>query len=163
MQKEKVVHFNVKKVASHDAKGMPIIEDIIVKISPEFQVIRYINLVDQQNFLSVNVVKVLERIGDRGEFTETNEVAKFQEMVDAKLKPVEQPTDYKKAYEAQNKDIDELKAQMAELLANKVSAEDNEINPLHTKANELNIKFRSDITDEKLIERIKEVEPNFKA
>jgi len=158
MKKEKSIHFRVKKVTSHDSKGMPIIEDLIIKVSPEFQALRYVDLINQQNCLSVDVVKVLERDGDVGEFKEIDETVKWQDMVDAKLKPPVAVTDYKKAYEDQNKDIEELKTQMAELLATKVPE-----NPLHVKANELGIKFRSDIADEKLIERIKEVDKNFNA
>lgn len=160
MKKEKVVHFRTKKIVSHDGKGMPEIEDNVIKVSPEFQATRYVNLINMQNFLSVDVVKVLQRDGEKSEFKEIDEIEKWQSMIDNKLKAPEKVKDYKKAYEDQNKDIENLKAQMAELLADKAS--NNPRLKLEAKANELEISFRSTIGDDKLLLKIQEIEPEFK-
>ncbi|MCP4336233.1 MAG: hypothetical protein GY679_00060 [Mycoplasma sp.] len=168
MKQEKVVHFRVQKVVSHDSKGMPIIEDNIIKVSPEFQVIRYINLIKQQNNLSVEVVKVLQRDDDKSEYKEIKEIEKWQSLVNEETKEPEQVKDYKKAYEDQSKDIENLKAQMAELLAAKDNTKpkqpkersDKRIT-LENKASELGIRFMKTIGDDNLLKRVQDVESEF--
>lgn len=148
-----------KKVTSHKGNGMPVIETIEQKISPELTFNKFVKYLPNQNYNSATVIRVLQ------DGKEVNEIDKYQEMINDGLNPENQvkgATDYKALSEKQSNQLTEALKRI-EALEGKGSEEVSEDRKkIELKAKELNITFRSNIGDEKLLAKITEIEPDFK-
>ena len=173
------IYLKVAKVGTQNQDLTTSIErnDISLEKGKNFN--SFVELLHVQNFLMSDaekprIVKVVKNIeGKEVEFPEANaEMKAAQKQVDVKLESMKMSVgevDHKALSEKltnQNKEIQAQNAALADRLAAleaKINAPQQDENPLHIKAKELNIDFRSDIGDEKLIARIQEVDKNFKA
>jgi len=154
----KTIVLNVKKVVSQKANGMPEIEETTIKISPEATINKYIKLIPNQNFASVEVIKVL----DKGK--EVNEIEKYQALIDDTMEgsKQEKPIDYKALTEKQADLIKNMEQRLAALENNSSESGNSEDRlKLESKAKELNITFRSTIGDDNLLKKIQEIEPEY--
>lgn len=156
----KTIVVKTEKVTSHKGDGMPVIETITQKISPELTFNKFIKYLLNQNYKSTTVIKVLK------DDKEVSEVKKYQDKIDYVLSSANKTkgqTDYKALSEKQSDQLTEALKRI-EALEDKGQNEDNteDRKKLETKARELNITFKANIGDEKLLVKIIEIEPNFK-
>lgn len=151
------VKVKTEKVVAHQENGMPKIETITQSISPEATFKKFLQFLPNQNYKSATVVKVFED----GE--EVNKVDEYQSKVDAALETKHQfgeKVDYKSKSEKLEAKLSEVLERLEALESNKGS-NNLDRGALESKATELNITFRSNIGDDKLLAKIKEIEPNF--
>jgi hypothetical protein len=136
----------------------------------------FVSKIPVQNFLTSEehkptVVKVVD-VKD-GKVGQEVDKTKYQKQVDEvleKMKNPNQTVDYKALSEKQSQKISEMESRFAmfEETLKKMEAgnggNDNsdDRKALEDKANELEITFRSNIGDDKLLEKINAIEPNFK-
>lgn len=161
----KTIVVETKKVVAHKADGMPVIETIKQKLSPELTFNKFVRLLPNQGYTSAKVVKVLETsfVDNKPNHKELDEIDKYQAMIDDRIKPTAkagEPIDYKAKSEKQEALLKELEERLR-ALEKKGSEKSPERANIEDKANELGISFRANIGDEKLLEKIKEVEPEF--
>lgn len=163
----KTVVVNTEKVVSHKGDGMPVIETIEQKISPELTFNKFIKYLSIQNYSKVTVIGVLKN-GKK-----VKEIDKHQAMVDQALRSKEvkdKPIDYKALSEKQADLMANMENRLQalegtnptdeELLEQKKKAEECRLK-LEIKAEELKIEFSPNIGDENLLKKIQEVEPEF--
>jgi hypothetical protein len=172
----KTVVVKTEKIIGHKNSGMPIIDVISQKISPELTFNKFIKYLPNQQYLKATVIKVLN------DGKEVDEIEKYQAMIDGSLKPevkAGEAIDYKALSEKQSakmaemmqrlealedkKEVDPIDTILKEGLKNEANKEDSKIirMQLEDKANELNISFRANIGDTKLLEKIQAIEPEF--
>lgn len=154
----KTIVVNTEKVVSHKGDGMPVLESIDQKISPELTFNKFIKYLPNQNYKSATVIKVIE------DGKEINEIGKYQSMVDDVLKPKPSAgasVDYKALSEKQSSQLEEALKRIA-ALEDKGSEKSDYRVSLEVKAEELDISFRANIGDAKLLEKIQQIEPDFK-
>lgn len=172
----KTIVVETKKVVSHDGKGMPVIETIKQKINPELTFNKFVRLLPNQGYAEAKVLEVIQTTFETKEengkkfpvakHSNLDEVEKYQAMIDERLKPETKPgdaIDYKaksEKQEAQLKEMMERLKALEEKQGGQVTSDMRQ--KLEAKANELEITFRSNIGDEKLLEKIREVQPDFK-
>lgn len=162
----KTIVVKTEKVVSHKDDMMPVIEVINQKISPELTFFKFVKYLPNQGYKSATVVKVLD------DDKEVDEVEKYQTMIDESLKAKQSGAiDYKAESEKQAKlNAELLKRIEAIETGNKegyntpimFEQRDKNREVLVQKAYELSITFRSNIGNAKLLEKIQEVEPEFK-
>jgi hypothetical protein len=171
----KTIVVETKKVVSHDGKGMPVIETIKQKINPELTFNKFVRFLPNQGYAEVNVLEVIETKFETKEedgrkfqvpkHSKLNEVEKYQARINEVLKPEAKPgdaIDYKAKSEKQEAQLKEMMARLQALEEKNKPVDISEYRlKLETKAKELEITFRSNIGDEKLLEKIKEVQPDF--
>jgi hypothetical protein len=153
----KTIVVKTEKVTSHKTNGMPVVESITQKISPELTFKKFIKYLPNQNYSSVTVVKVLEK------GKELDQVKQYQSEVDNVLSPSNQvkgEIDYKALSEKQSSQLGDALKRIEALEGKDDNSEDRKA--LEGKANELNITFRSNIGDDNLLKKINEIEPDFK-
>lgn len=154
----KTIVVRTSKVVSHKGDGMPELEVIDQKISPEVTFNKFIEFLPIQNYSKAEVIRVLE------DGKELDEVEKYQEMVNKSLKPdvkFGDSVDYKALSEKQSEMMARMEQRLAALEEKKEPKATGQREAIESKANELNISFRSNIGDEKLLDKIREIEPNF--
>jgi hypothetical protein len=169
----KTIVVETKKVVAHKGNGMPVIETIKQKINPELTFNKFVRLLPNQGYMSATVLEVIktkfeqkEEDGEKfqvAKHSNLDEVEKYQAMIDERLKPETKPgeaIDYKAKSEKQEALLKELEERLR-ALEDKGSEKSPERVNMEDKANELGITFRSNIGDEKLLGKIKEVQPDF--
>ena len=156
----KTIVVETKKVVAQQENGELVIDTVKQKLSPEPTFLKFVKYLPSQGYKSVEVLKVLK--GEQGQ-TELKEVDKYQAMVDEALKPADNtPVDYKALSEKQSSIIDNLAKRLEALESKSAKTDKSEYRlSLEAKAKELNISLRGKITDEKLLEKIKELDPSF--
>lgn len=174
------IYLKVAKVGAQNADMTTSIERTEISLEQGKNFNSFISLLHVQTFLfseaeKPRIIKAVKT--ENGKEVGEVDIKPFQDALDEKLESMKKPVgevDYKALAEKQanaNKEMQAQNAAMMDRLAAleaKLSAnteedteEDTEENPLHVKANKLGIKFRADIADDKLLARIKEVEPGF--
>lgn len=169
----KTIVVETKKVIAHKADGMPVIETIKQKLNPELTFNKFARLLPNQGYTSAKVIDVISTSFENKEengkkfqvakHTKLDEIDKYQSMIDERLKPTTkagESIDYKAKSEKQEALLKELEERLR-ALENKGYEKSPERAKIEDKANELGISFRANIGDEKLLEKIKEVEPEF--
>lgn len=146
------VHVKTKKVVSHNAQNESVYETIVQKIGPEATFNKFAKLLPNQGYASAEVIKVIE------DGKEVDLIEKYQSMLDIKPKIQDEKIDYKGLAEKQGKLLEEMEARLKALEGD--SKSEDRIK-LESKANELEINFRANIGDSKLLEKIQEKEPEF--
>ena len=180
-----VVHLKTARVYAHDNDGSPKIERLITKLAngkPFFNFVKHLHLKGFLKSEPPKIVRVL-LIKD-GEYSETDKTP-WQKYIDETIaaKKKTEKVDYKELSEQQGNEIKKLKANNDEFEARLKSLEDKKAEPLskeeepkkedsspvisdrtflETKAKELKIKFRNNIGNAKLLEKIQAIEPDFK-
>jgi hypothetical protein len=142
-----------KKIVAHKENGTPITEEIKQKLSPEMTFNKFLKYLSNQYYTSVTVVEAFEG-------KKALDVKEYQEKVDnAMEKKQSDRIDYKALSEKQSKQLEEALKRL-EVLENK-STKDNARERLEAKAIELEISFRANIGNDKLLAKIQEIEPDF--
>lgn len=161
----KTIVVETKKVVAHKADGMPVIETIKQKINPELTFNKWVDFLPNQGYTSVKVLEVINTVFENNKPKHSNldEIEKYQSIIDEKLSPetkAGESIDYKAKSEKQEALLAEMMERLKALEDKGDDKSDDRVK-LESKAKELNISFRSNIGDEKLLEKIKEVEPKF--
>jgi len=172
----KYIWLKTAKVIGKDSDQMPIIEKTVVKLESVNSFPKFVEHLHLHGYmLGQNPPTIVKVISD-GE--SIDEIEKYQKVVDAHLLKVKTPVlmDYKKELQKANDTnvsiLDKLEAlteklekqseEIETLKAEKTSV--GKLSPiLEAKANELNIQYRSNISDNGLLKKIIEVEPNYKS
>ena len=139
-----------KRVVSHKQDGMPLIETIKQTISPKATFDKFLKYLPNQGYSKVTVLSVLE------DEKEVDKVSDYQFMVNNNLNPanpIGSDIDYKALSEKQSNLLKAMEDRLA-ALENKSSGLDRE--SLEKEANEKGVEFRSNISDESLLKKIKE-------
>ena len=166
MESLRVYHLQLNKVASLDKiSRMPVIESILVKLTGILELKKYCLYLKQESTIPENppyIKKVLIDEKDAGE----DEKQKAQAILAEILKPAEKKLSYKEAFEEQEKRNIELGKRLAALETHKQDGVespeiDNIREQLKAKATSLNITFRSNLGNEKLLLKIQDIEPEF--
>lgn len=153
----KTIVVKTKKVVSHKENGEAVYEETRIPLSPELTFNKFVKYIHNQGYVSVDVIEVL----DNGK--SVDEVDKYNKKIQEVLRPKSNPgqdIDYKALSEKQNALLQELQERLS-LLEDKSNNKTESRIKLEAKANDLNISFRANIGDEKLLEKIKEIEPEF--
>lgn len=164
--KVQAFQLRVKRVSGLNNDMTPKIENILVKLVGATAVDKYCKHINIRGFIKADpprIEKVLFR-NDEGEWVEDKkeEIEKAQVIVDkytVNKNILSKDVDYKTELEDQKKRNDDLESRLKALEGNGKS---DEREALEVKANELEIKFRANIGDDKLLEKIKEVDPEYK-
>lgn len=162
-------HLRTWRVSGLNSDMTPKIEDITVKLQGGIKALeKYCKFMTVRGFMKSKppkIVKVIERKKD-GKWIDLKEsdIAEAQVIVDQTLKKVESNVkiDYKSEFEGQKKRNDDLEARLKALEGKPEEDKSPEREILEAKATELGIAFRSNIGDPKLLEKINEIEPDFK-
>lgn len=167
----KTIHLKTARVSGLNSDNTSIIERITVKLEEGKSFnnfIKHLPLIGLIKNEPPKVVKVLEF--KAGKYKEID-TKPHQALVDAAIAPKlgdTQSVDFKAKYEKQAGEIQELRDLIAKMQPETPSEEDEDLiggptqrEQLETKANELEITFNKAIGDEKLLERIQGVDPDF--
>ena len=173
MEPRRVYHLQTHKVTSIGEDRTSKIESILVKLDSTHLLQKYCLFLKQDGIIKSKpptIVKILiitkdgekEIIKEAGE----DEKEKAQSIVDEILKPSPKKTNYKEAYEEQQKRIDKLEKLFEEKEGKPGSVIETPVtNPvreqLEAKAKELNIAFRSNVGNEKLLMKIQDIQPEY--
>ena len=163
MAQLKAYHLKVTRLSGSDREGVNVFERDVVKLVGEIALQKYCKFLPVRGFYSKEppvIVKVLERAGTKYSDLGKGAIEEAQKVVNELIKIAKGPVkvDYKSEFEAQKKKTDDLEARLKALEGDNKS---DQRKSLEDKANELLIKFRANIGDDKLIEKIKEVDPLF--
>ena len=175
------IHLKTARVSSTDTDGTPKIERLTVKLTDGINFNKFVRHMYLQNYLKKEppfVAKVIQEKG--GEWVEIDKTP-WQEIVEKELLSRGKPViiDYKALSEQQSKEIEGLKSDFEDRLASlekgkaeikkdfQIAKSEIITNPsnrskLEQKATELKVKFRTNIGDKKLLEKIQAIEPDFK-
>lgn len=168
MEPLRVYHLQTHKVTSIDkASRMPVIESILVKLTGILSLQKHSLFLKQESIIPKNppyIKRVLIDGKDAGE--EEKRIA--QAILTEGLKPADKKLSDKEALEKQEKLNIELEKRLAALETplKEVNGEnskeiDNIREQLKAKATSLNITFRSNLGNEKLLLKIQDIEPEF--
>lgn len=156
------VKVNTEKVVSYKSDWMPTIEKITQTLSPQATFEKFVKYLPNQNYKAVDVIGVYE------DEKKVDKVDEYQSKIDSVLKPVSSKNvDYKALSEKQASEMSDMKNQLNMMqeqfkqMKDKIDSGSNR-SLMESKAKELDIRFRSDISDDKLFEKIQEKEPEFK-
>ena len=160
-------HLRTWRVYSLNSDQTPKIEEITVKLQGGIlELKKYCKFMTVRGFMKTKppkIVKVIER-NKAGKWIDLKEsdIAEAQLIVDEILKKVKSDVkvDYKAELESQKKRNDNLEARL-KALEGKKQDKSPERELLETRANALKIAFRSNVGDDKLLEKIKEADPLF--
>lgn len=174
MEQLRVYHLQTHKVASINKKdSMPVIESILVKLTSILSLKKYCLFLTQERVIEKNPPKITKVLID-GKDAGEDEMRTAQATMDEILKPAEKKLSYKEAFEDQEKKTIELEKRLQALEVPKLemidssdlelrkAEDDKRKEMLRAKATELNIAFRSNLGDEKLLLKIQEIEPEYK-
>ena len=175
MEPLRVYHLQTNKVVSTDPISREsITESILVKLTGILSLKKYSLFLKQESTIPKNppyIKRVLIDGKDAGE----EEKRTAQEILTETLKPADKKLSYKQAFEEQEKLNVELGKRLAALEEPKTEAYNNgpeivipkakrlfsDKELLQAKANDLQIKFRSNLGNEKLLLKIQDIEPEF--
>lgn len=167
-----VIHLKTARVYATNEDSTPKIERTTVKLEDGDNFLKFVKHMHLRGFIKSEppfVDKVLRLKGK--EYVEIDKKP-WQDIVEKALadkKPMESKIDYKHLSEKQTKEISQLKANndsFEERLKKLEGSPDDKSESrkaLELKATELKIKFRDNIGDAKLLEKIKLIEPEYKA
>lgn len=158
----KTIYVQTKRVVSHNNDQTPIYEEIVQKLD-ENSFKKFIKYLPYQNYVSAIVNKVID-INKNGEIKKLNEIKVYQELVNQSKLDKKGKTP-QELYEEEKKRNDNLEKRLQELekqsnVSNNFTDDQRVI--LKTKAEELKIDFNKKIESQKLLEKIQQVEPEFK-
>lgn len=176
-------HLRTWRVSGHEKDLTPKIEDITVKLQGGINTLeKYCKFLLVRGFMKSKppqIVKVIER-NKAGKWIDLKEsdIEEAQLIVDKVLSnsKVNEKIDYKSEFEEQKKRIDALEKRLAARetpeteaynhgsvkVIEKAKALFSEKELLQAKAKELNIDFRSNLGNEKLLLKIQDIEPEYK-
>lgn len=159
----KVIQVMTERNSSHDSVGNPVVEKILQTIESGFKWDKFLKYLPYHGYRKVTVLGFIDaefNHSDSKKELNKSENEDLQSQVDKALKVDEvKTTDFKAALELEKKRNDELAQRLAALEAKLSGGSERDL--LETKAKELGISFRNNIGDEKLLEKIKEIEPDF--
>ncbi|MCK5605281.1 hypothetical protein KAR91_25540 [Candidatus Pacearchaeota archaeon] len=170
---KRIIYLNTARVYAHKADGSPKIERSIVKLEDGPIFSKFVKHIHLKGFIENEppyVSKVVEASIVAGiEKLKEVDPGKWQKIVEvaqAKHKP-DVAIDYKKLSENQANEIEQLNVQNAGFeerlkALEKGNKKSGNREALETKAKLLSIKFRDNIGDTKLLEKIQAIEPDFK-
>jgi hypothetical protein len=136
---------------------MPIIESILVKLTGILSLKKYCSFLKQERVIKdkpPTIVKVLIEDKDAGE----DEKRTAQLIVNEILKPPTKQLSYKQKFEELEKRLSLMEVSKDEP---KKPVIDSTREQLEAKAKGLNITFRSNLGNEKLLLKIQEIEPEY--
>ena len=161
-----IIYLKVAKVGSQNADMTTLVERNTITLEAGKNFNNFVKHLHVQNYINTEppvVVKVIEMVD--GKIKSELDKSQYQKQVQEALDKMKNPTgqiDYKKESEKQSKVNADLLERL-EALENKGDndkSEDREA--LEAKAKELGIEFRSNIGDNKLLEKIQKIEPDYK-
>lgn len=160
-----VIYLQVSKVGMQNNDMTTDVETTVISLNDGKCFTNFVKHLNVQNFLTAEgrkpeVIKVDEVVN--GKVVKTGlDVTKYQKQVTDKLNELtdNSPVDYKAKSEKQDDLIAKLTARLDAIDDIKKPSGNREA--LELKAKELNIDFRATLGDEKLMDRIKEIEPEF--
>ena len=160
-----MIYVQTKKISSYNQEGKPIIETSLLKLNEGRPFDGFIKFINSNRYSEIpRVMNVIQLKGLKKtgyEYTVlSDEVKTYQEIINnTKNSKAEKSIDYKKLSEEQAKLIESFELRLKSL-ESKGNTGDRQI--LESKANELNIQFRNTIGDAKLLEKINEIDQEFK-
>jgi len=180
---KRIIHVETKKIVSHDSVGNPIVEKSLVKLIDHPEYLDPLNRSSFAKFMKyLNANRYMENplIVKVVDFDAKKELDKedYQNAIDAKRAEAKskKKIDYKKLAENQELEIKRMKIDFEERLKDLEARSKEQVEPkkyseqekpdnrtlLKQKADELNIAYRGNIGNVKLLEKIQEIEPEFK-
>lgn len=157
MEPLRVYHLQTHKVVSISKEDrMPVIESILVKLTSILSLKKYSLFLKQEAIIKGNPPKVIKVLID-GKDAGNEERYKAQAIVDEIVKPqTKQLSDKQKI-----QDLEKRIALMEVPKKKESPAIDTTREQLEAKAIELNIAFRSNLGNEKLLLKIQDIEPEY--
>lgn len=160
-----VIHLKTARVYGNNADMTPKVERTTVKLEDGDNFNKFVKHMHLKGFMESEpptVSKVLQK-NKEGKYQEIDKT-KWQLQVNKAVqsKGVPAKVDYKAEYEKQKAQNAGILERLEALESEKTKIKSSERIALEEKANRLEVKFRDNIGDTKLLEKIQAIEPDFK-
>ena len=183
---KRIVHVKAKRIVSHDGVGKPVINESVIKLidQPEFlslenrspfaKFVKYMNMnkymenpkilevIDFDTRKPLDVEEYQKAIDEMAAKSKSKEKIDYKKLAQEKeLELKRMKDDFEQRLKALEKPVKKVTEKVIEKPVEVVIKKtDREI--LKAKATELNIKFKGNIGNAKLLEKIQAIEPEFK-
>ena len=165
MEQLKVYHLQTHRASGIGADKITKYEHILVKLSGILLLKKYCKFLPQDGILTSNP-PTIKNVLINGQNAGVEEIQAAQKIVDDLLKVPEKKRNFQDAFEDQKKRNDRLEQRLEALETPEEKSVTSTFLPtrkeiLQAKAKELNIVFRSNLGNEKLLSKIIEIEPEY--